>query len=187
MGSEYPVFTRRNQELQLRDCICQEYVQLCDCTYLWHGHSVNGDGMTELEITKTIDIKAPAAKVWAALTEADLIAQWFGDTAEFDATPGGVGMFAWKEHGHGPFRVLVERADKPKTLIYRWAREKDADPVVGNSTLVRFDLTEIEGGTRLTLHETGFDELSDPQGNRDGNAEGWKAELAKLVEFVESR
>ncbi len=143
--------------------------------------------MTELEITKTIDIKAPAAKVWAALTEADLIAQWFGDTAEFEATPGGVGMFAWKEHGHGPFRVLVERADKPKTLIYRWAREKDADPVVGNSTLVRFDLTEIEGGTRLTLHETGFDELSDPQGNRDGNAEGWKAELAKLVEFVESR
>ena len=143
--------------------------------------------MSELEITKTIDIKAPAAKVWAALTDADLIAQWFGDTAVFDATPGGVGMFAWKEHGHGPFRVLVERADKPKTLIYRWAREKDADPVVGNSTLVRFDLAEIEGGTRLTLLETGFEDLSDPQGNRDGNAEGWKAELAKLVEFVESR
>ncbi len=143
--------------------------------------------MTGLDITKTIDIKAPASKVWAALTEADLIAQWFGDTAELDATPGGVGMFAWKEHGHGPFRVLVERADKPKTLIYRWAREANVDPVPGNSTVVRFDLDEIEGGTRLTLVETGFEELSDPQANRDGNVEGWNAELGKLVEFVEAR
>lgn len=143
--------------------------------------------MTELDITRTIDIKAPATKVWAALTDPDLIAQWFGDTAEFDATPGGVGMFAWKAEGHGPFRVLVERADKPKTLIYRWAREADADPVPGNSTVVRFDLAEVDGGTRLTLLETGFEALADPRSASNDNTEGWKSELGKLVEFVESR
>lgn len=143
--------------------------------------------MAPLDITRSIDIKAPLTKVWAALTEPALIAQWFGDTAEFDASPGGAGVFGWKEHDQGPFRVLVEHVDKPKTLIYRWAREADVDPVPGNSTVVRFDLAEIDGGTRLTLLETGFDELADPQSARDGNTEGWRAELGELVEYVESR
>lgn len=142
--------------------------------------------MTSLDITRTIDINAPAEKVWAALTEPDLIAQWFGDTCEFDATPGGTGAFGWTEHG-GEFRVVVERADRPKTLVYRWAREFGVDPAPGNSTLVRFDLAEIAGGTRLSLVETGFEELNDPQGAHDGNVGGWRAELAELVEFVESR
>lgn len=141
--------------------------------------------MTTLDITRNIDINAPVERVWAAITEPELIAQWFGDTCEFDATPGGTGTFGWPEHG--PFRVVVEHVDAPKTLIYRWARDVGVDPVPGNSTLVRFDLTEISGGTRLTLLETGFEELDDPQGAHDGNTGGWRAELAELVEFVEAR
>ncbi len=141
--------------------------------------------MTTLDITRSIDIKASTAKVWAALTEPGLIAQWFGDTAEFDATPGGVGAFGWKDHG--TFRVLIEHVDRPKTLVYRWARDIDADPVPGNSTVVRFDLAEIDGGTRLTVLETGFEALGDPQSAHDGNVEGWRAELAELVEFVEQQ
>lgn len=141
--------------------------------------------MTSLDITRTIDINAPADKVWAALTEPDLIAEWFGDTCEFDATPGGTGIFGWKEHGR--HRVVVEHIDAPKTLVYRWARVPDADPVRGNSTVVRFDLTEIADGTRLSLLETGFEDLDDPQAAHDDNTGGWRAELAELVEFVESR
>jgi uncharacterized protein YndB with AHSA1/START domain len=141
--------------------------------------------MAALDITRSI--KAPVARVWAALTEPDLIAQWFGDTAEFDPSPGGAGVFGWKDHADGPIRVLVEHVDKPKTLVYRWAREADVDPVPGNSTVVRFDLAEIEGGTRLTVLETGFEQLSDPQSAHDANTGGWRRELSDLVEFVESR
>ncbi|MCU1699584.1 MAG: hypothetical protein JWR34_5647 [Mycobacterium sp.] len=60
-------------------------------------------------------------------------------------------------------------------------------PRSGNSTVVRFDLTESAGGTRLTLLETGFDELADPQSAHDDNTGGWLAELGELVEFLESR
>ena len=140
--------------------------------------------MATLDITSTIDIKATLEKVWAALTESDLIAQWFGDTCEFDATPGGTGYFGWPHHGR--HRVVVEHVDKPKTLVYRWAREADVDPVPGNSTVVRFDLTELADGTRLTLFETGFDELPEPQAAHADNTGGWQAELAELVEFVET-
>ena len=140
--------------------------------------------MATLDITRTIDIKATLEKVWAALTESDLIAQWFGDACEFDATPGGTGYFGWPHHGR--HRVVVEHVDKPKTLVYRWAREADVDPVPGNSTVVRFDLTELADGTRLTLFETGFDELPEPQAAHADNTGGWQAELAELVEFVET-
>ena len=141
--------------------------------------------MAALDITRSIVIKAPLEKVWATITEPELIAQWFGDTAEFDPTPGARGAFGWRDHG-GAFRIVVEQADKPKTLVYRWAREFDVDPVPGNSTLVRFDLTATGDGTRLDLLETGFEELSDPQGAHGGNIKGWQAELAELVEFVEA-
>lgn len=140
--------------------------------------------MTSLDITRTIDINAPAEKVWAALTEPDLIAQWFGDACEFDASPGGTGVFGWKDHRS---HVVVEHIDPPKTLVYRWGRESGVAPAPGNSTVVRFDLTEIAGGTRLSLAETGFEELDNPQAAHDDNTGGWQAELAELVEFVESR
>jgi uncharacterized protein YndB with AHSA1/START domain len=140
--------------------------------------------MATLDITRIIDIKATPEKVWAALTEADLVAQWFGDACEFDATPGGTGYFGWTQHGR--HRVVVEHVDKPKTLVYRWARDADVDPVPGNSTVVRFDLAELADGTRLTLLESGFEELAEPQSAHDDNTGGWKAELGELVEFVEA-
>ncbi len=141
--------------------------------------------MDTLAITRSIDISAPIERVWAALTEADLIAQWFGSYCEFDAVAGGTGYFGW-EH-HGKHRVVVEHVEGPRFLVYRWARPDDVDPVRGNSTVVRFELTRIDGGTRLDLLETGFDELDDPQAAHADNTGVWAAELGELVEFVQGR
>ncbi|GAA2543791.1 SRPBCC domain-containing protein [Mycolicibacterium diernhoferi] len=138
--------------------------------------------MTALEITRHIDIAAPITTVWAALTEADLIARWFGDSAELDAVPGGGGFFGWS--AHGKFRVRVEQVDKHRLLVYRWAREADTDPVAGNSTVVRIELAEIDGGTRLALLESGFEELDNPSVAHAENEGGWTSELGELVEFL---
>ncbi len=138
--------------------------------------------MDTLDITRSIDIAAPITKVWSALTEADLIAQWLGDSAELDPVAGGTGFFGWSEHGK--FRVRVEQADKPRLLVYRWAREEDTDPVPGNSTTVRIELCEIDGGTRLALVESGFEELANPEAAHAENQGGWTAELGELVEFL---
>lgn len=139
--------------------------------------------MSTLEITRSIDIAAAPAKVWAALTEQDLIAQWMGDSAEFDPVPGGTGFFGWS--GHGRFRVVVEQIEAPTLLVYRWARQTDTDPVRGNSTVVRFELSPIDGGTRLSVLESGFDELDDPATAHAENTGGWQAELDDLIGFLE--
>ncbi|CAN7274713.1 SRPBCC domain-containing protein [Mycolicibacterium frederiksbergense] len=140
--------------------------------------------MDTLDITRSIDIAAPITKVWSALTEADLIAQWLGDSAEFEAVAGGTGYFGWP--AHGKFRVLVEQAEKPRLLVYRWAREADTDPVPGNSTMVRIELFEIDGGTRLALVESGFEQLHNAEAAHAENQGGWTAELGELVEFLTS-
>ncbi len=105
-----------------------------------------------------------------------------GDSAELDVVPGGGGFFGWS--AHGKFRVRVEQVDVPRLLVYRWAREADTDPVPGNSTVVRIELTELDGGTRLALLETGFEELRDPSGAHAENEGGWTAELGELVELL---
>lgn len=138
--------------------------------------------MDTLDITRSINIAAPITKVWAALTESDLIAQWFGDSAEFDAVAGGTGYFGWSEHGK--FRVVVEEVDAPHLLVYRWARDPDVDPVPGNSTVVRIELSEVDGGTLLALVESGFETLHNPEAAHADNQGGWTAELGELVDFL---
>jgi uncharacterized protein YndB with AHSA1/START domain len=39
-------------------------------------------------IEREVLIEASRERVWAALTEAPLVAEWFGDSAEIDLRPG---------------------------------------------------------------------------------------------------
>ena len=73
--------------------------------------------MATLDITRSIDIKAPRTKVWAALTEPDLIAQWFGDTAEFDPTPGAAGVFGWAAWAAIAYLVGGRLFPTPRTKV----------------------------------------------------------------------
>src|SRR5712691_7839207 len=70
-----------------------------------------GRNMASDRIEREIIINAPQDRVWAALTEADHVAQWFGDSAEVDLRPGGKMVFGWKEHGN--HHALVERVEPP--------------------------------------------------------------------------
>lgn len=138
-------------------------------------------------IEREIIINAPQDRVWAVLTEADHVAQWFGDSAEVDLRPGGKMVFGWKEHGN--HHALVERVEPPGFLSYRWARAAGAEPVAGHSTLVEFTLTPDGPRTRLRVVETGFTSLDASEDEKGTavkeNTEGWIAELGELQEYAE--
>lgn len=142
--------------------------------------------MTELIVTRTVHIQATRSAVWAALTEAALISEWFGDETEIDLRVGGRGTLKWD--AWGAFRLVVEEVDEPRSLAYRWARDPDIDPEPGVSTLVRFTLEERAGGVDLTVLETGWEALGgDIEGAMKGNQEGWLEELDELVAFLEKQ
>ncbi len=53
------------------------------------------------------------------------------------------------------------------------------------STVFTFTLEESDGGTRLTVVESGFERTSDPRGNLESHRTGWDLELDKMVALVE--
>jgi uncharacterized protein YndB with AHSA1/START domain len=142
--------------------------------------------MSELTVTRTLHIAAHRSAVWAALTEAELIAEWFGDQATIDLRVGGEGSLTWDKYGTS--RFIVEEIDEPNTFAFRWPHGMDLDPHTDPSTLVRFTLADAEGGTQLTVVETGWEVFDDDADKfAQENTGGWMQELDELKEFLEKQ
>lgn len=144
--------------------------------------------MVPEQIEREIVIAAPVERIWAMLTEADLIQQWFAfDGATIDLRPGGALDMHWKEHG--TYHAWIEQVEPPRLFSYRWARLADEQPGPGNSTLVEFTLTPDGTGTRLRVVESGFTTLDLPEDEQAewaaGNVEGWNGGFTTLKEHAE--
>jgi uncharacterized protein YndB with AHSA1/START domain len=143
----------------------------------------------EFTVRRTVTIAAPIEKVWAAVTEPEHISRWFGQTSGFDElVVGSRGAFTFE--GYGTIPVLIDEVDPPRAVAYRWGNESghaiDPDQVdPAHSTVFRFLLTAVDGGTELTVIESGFDTLSAPAASMESNRAGWNEQLDKLVAYVE--
>ena len=134
-------------------------------------------------IERTLELAHPPERVWAALTTAEGLGTWFGNRAEVDLRVGGEAKLAWDS---GDTAVLtIERLEPPRVFGYTW-------PVSGlpaddpRRTYVEFTLEPVGSGTRLTVVESGFAQLTGDAHTKayDGNVEGWTSELAELVEYL---
>ncbi len=138
-------------------------------------------------VRRTITIAAAPEKVWAAISEPEHLSRWFPQVAAFDTVAAGsVGSFTFE--GYGTFPVQVEEFDAPNAIAYRWGAPDDdpASPIDPNSsTVFRFTLEAVEGGTQLTVVETGFNFGADPAANMEDHRGGWDAELDELVAYLE--
>lgn len=145
-------------------------------------------------VRRTVTIAAPIEKVWAAVTQPQHLMRWFGQRAELpELAVGARGMLGFD--GYGDYPLRVEELDPPHAVAYRWSNDDTtapADPaapdevVFERSTVFRFTLEAIPGGTALTVVETGFGDLSDPSAAMESNRGGWTHEIDELVAYVES-
>jgi uncharacterized protein YndB with AHSA1/START domain len=142
-------------------------------------------------IEKEVVIAAPVERVWAVLTEPDLVSAWFSEAspARVDLRPGGIMSL---DHGvAGNFPARIERVEPPRFLSYRWASAYPGEETTdSNSTLVEFTLQPEGEGTRLRLAESGFATLVIPPGreqfsSHDSHTAGWAGKLAELARFAE--
>jgi uncharacterized protein YndB with AHSA1/START domain len=134
------------------------------------------------EVRRELEIQAPRARVWAALTEPDELVGWFPtQRAEIDLRPGGQALFV-REEDTG--EAVVDVVEPPGRLVFRWRPMGLGRP----HTTVSFTLEETPAGTRLTLVESGFASLPDQieQQSQAGNDEGWAQELGELKEYLEA-
>src|SRR5580658_9820279 len=111
-------------------------------------------------------VRAPRSRVWQALTSIQEFSKWFCvKDAEGEFTPGArMRMVSTHECGKGQeFFVDVVSMEAPEKFSWRWCpgskqpgEETSSEPM----TMVEFHLEEVEGGTLVTVRETGFDKLS---------------------------
>jgi uncharacterized protein YndB with AHSA1/START domain len=130
------------------------------------------------EIRRDVTIDVERERVWAALTEADQLTQWFPTKeARVDLRPGGELHLAWDDMSD---TGIFDEIDQPNRLVFRWhPGGGDYPPTTVEFTLVD---TDDGAGTQLTVVERGFAQL--PAHHRDQNTEGWAHELGELVEYL---
>ena len=142
-------------------------------------------------IEKQIVIRAPRSKIWRALTDLEQFQQWFGAKLDTPFAPGARSRGHVTEKGweHVQMDIQIERMEPEHTLTYRWlpfAIDPKRDYSKETRTLVEFTLEEVQGGTRVTVVESGFDLVP-----ADRRAEafkmhegGWEGQLRNIEKYV---
>jgi uncharacterized protein YndB with AHSA1/START domain len=146
--------------------------------------------MSTDRIEKQVVLQAPRSRVWRALTEADQFGQWFGVklTSSFVAGQPVTGRVTHPGYEHMPFNLTIERMEPERVLTWRWQVLIDAESgrVSEPTTLVEFHLEDVDGGTLLTVTESGFDSM--PAEYRDiayrGNEGGWTQQMASIARYL---
>jgi uncharacterized protein YndB with AHSA1/START domain len=123
--------------------------------------------------------------VWAALTTAEGLASWFGNKgAAIDLRPGGAAELHFDNDFHQ--RMRVERVEEPRVFGFTWQiyglPEEDL-----RRTYVEFTLEPVPSGTRLTVIETGFAQVSGDAHDTafGGNVRGWAEKLDELADHLD--
>jgi len=142
-------------------------------------------------IEKRIILRAPRARVWRALTDAEEFGTWFGFRMANPFAPGARvhGKVTTPGYEHLSFEMFIDRMEPERLFSWRW-HPAAIDPAVDYSseptTLVTIELEEVPEGTRLTVVETGFDSL--PAARRASafrmNEEGWTIQLKNVERHV---
>jgi uncharacterized protein YndB with AHSA1/START domain len=137
-------------------------------------------------------IKAPRSRVWRALSDAGEFGDWFGVNFKGKTFVVGKhvqGKITYPGYEHLDMDVLIERIVPEQLLSWRW-HPAAIDPKVDYSreptTLVVFELQEVDGGTMLTVVESGLDKI--PMARRAEvfrlNSSGWDEQMENIKKHV---
>jgi len=138
--------------------------------------------MEKMTVERTIWIAAPRERVWQAITDAKQIRQWWEDYWEIPALEvGGTVKFGDEDD---PMLATIAVVDRPREFAIQWPPQPQYHSI---DVFTRYVLEEENGGTRVTVSETGFEALPDDirQQRFDSTAEGYTTVLASLKDYVE--
>lgn len=158
--------------------------------------------MSTDRIVKQIVLRAPRNRVWRALSDSSEFGTWFGLKLEGPFVAGKsirgvlsptkideeVGR-AQKSHEGLAFEIVIDQIQPERLFSFRW-HPFAVDPAVDYSaepmTLVSFELEEAGEGTRLTVTESGFDQIPIERRQKafTANDGGWTMMVRVIAKYV---
>ena len=146
------------------------------------------------QIEKSIELRASLETVWQALTDYRKFSEWFRVNLEVPFAIGkkAYGQMTFPGFEHFRLEVVVIAIEPMSRFAYTW-HPYAVDPSVDYSnetpTTVEFTLAPIDGGTRLTVVESGFDAV--PEWRRSEafrmNEGGWKSQIKNVEVYLENK
>jgi uncharacterized protein YndB with AHSA1/START domain len=125
------------------------------------------------------DLQHPPEKVWRALTDPALLAEWLLPVIDLELRPGA--EFTFKTQPYPNWDGIVNcrflEIEPQRKLSYTWT-------VPFLDTVVTFTLTPTASGTRLSLVQSGF--KPDQKREFGGARYGWNMMGEKLVALLAS-
>jgi uncharacterized protein YndB with AHSA1/START domain len=142
-------------------------------------------------IEKRIELKAPVARVWRALTDYREFGEWFRVKIDGPFVPGEVsrGHITHPGYEHLQWEAVVTAMEPERLFSFTWhpyAIDPKVDYSTEPQTLVEFRLEKTAQGTLLTVTESGFDKI--PAGRRPEafrmNENGWAQQMKNIERYV---
>ncbi len=143
-------------------------------------------------IEKVVDLAAPVARVWRAITDHEEFGEWFRVRLDqpFEVGATTTGNVTYPGHEHMEWVSVTERMDHERLFAFSWppsAVDPETEYDKDAKVLVEFRLESIGEGTRLTITETGFQQF--PETKRldvlRSNTEGWNIQAKNIADYVE--
>jgi uncharacterized protein YndB with AHSA1/START domain len=142
-------------------------------------------------IEKRVELKAPVARVWRALTDYREFGEWFRVRIEGPFVAGEVsrGHITYPGYEHLKWEAVVKAIEPERLFSFTW-HPYAVDPKMDYSqepqTLVEFRLEKTGEGTLLTVTESGFDKI--PAARRaeafPRNEGGWTEQMKNIERHV---
>ena len=145
----------------------------------------------ENRIEKRLELKAPVARVWRALTDHREFGTWFGVKldAPFEAGKASTGHITYPGYEHVKWHAVVQKMEPERLFSFTWhpyAIDPNVDYSNEPTTLIVFELEEVPEGTLLTITESGFDRI--PLERRakafTANEGGWEKQTQLIKKYL---
>lgn len=154
------------------------------------------------QIRKHVLLKSSIERAWQAVSDAASFEAWFG--VECDSPfVAGIQMNGrivptkvdpevarlQEPHTGKPFQILVEELTPMSRFAFRWhpsAIDPNHDYSSEPTILVAFSPVEVDGGTQLTITESGFHQLPAERRSQafKANDRGWTHQSRLIARFL---
>lgn len=144
----------------------------------------------ESEIIREKFYATTREKLWSLVATPEGFKKWFVQDVVGDFVSGELATLVFNDSVRGDLKVV--EVQKPERFVFRWHPGQEngcvwTDFPESEATTTTFTLTEVEGGTKLRIVESGFENVPCERRNSafQSDSQGWNYVMTMIEEAVE--